>query len=369
MSFPLGSFSNGVKIHSCFHLLAMLDWLGLFAETAHKSSANHFGSDTLITNERKRKTLKVQRYIKQFYQAMSAKTNSESAAAAQQDVPEREAESTSPIAENEDGAVVEENVHAAAELTMSENENTVTETETNHEELVAEEATEFSVHDKRRFTTEMDLAAENFADGDTADNDSDAYEIDLDQLHFDSGEAERELSELRLKLKATEEKLRTSEAQHQEASKTVDEYADRFRKAQAQLRTETDEMRARMQRTFEQRLELARGDVVAGVLDTLDNLQRAVAAAENAPDQIAAFEALRDGVKATAEIFESQLKKMGLQPVVSEGEIFNPEVHDAVEIAPVSKDQDNVVLAELQRGYKFNERLLRPARVKVGRAD
>jgi molecular chaperone GrpE (heat shock protein) len=67
-------------------------------------------------------------------------------------------------------------------------------------------------------------------------------------------------------------------------------------------------------------------------------------------------------------MFEAQLKKLGLQAVVSEGEPFNPEVHEAVELAIVPREQDGVVITELQRGYKFGERLLRPARVKVGRS-
>ncbi len=219
---------------------------------------------------------------------------------------------------------------------------------------------EFKVTDKRRFVTE----AEDAADSPPEDNEtlSDAFEINLDQLQLDSEAVERELEEMRVKLKE-------SEMRRDEAMKASEEYADRFRKAQLQLRAETEEVRARMQRTFEQRLEVARGDVVAGLLDSLDNLQRALVAAEVATEQGAAFEALRDGVRATAEMFEIQLKKLGLQAVQSEGEPFNPEIHEAVELAVVSKEQDNLVLAELQRGYKFGERLLRPARVKVGRAE
>ncbi len=302
---------------------------------------------------------------------MSAKNNSESTATAPENAPEADLESTTPVAENEHGGEGETNSQSVPEPAMSVNENTPVEGDNNsNDEFTSEASSDFNVNDRRRFTSEMELAEEKFDEDATADgNPDDAFEIDLDQIRFDSEEAERELSELRLKLKATEEKLRISETQHSEASKLAEEYTDRFRKAQAQLRAETDEMRARMQRTFDQRLELARGDVVASVLDTLDNLQRAVVAAEASNEEGPAFVALRDGVKATAELFENQLTKMGLQAVVSEGEPFNPEVHDAVEIAPASKEQDNCVLAELQRGYKFNERLLRPARVKVGRAD
>ena len=116
-------------------------------------------------------------------------------------------------------------------------------------------------------------------------------------------------------------------------------------------------------------LEAARGDLVAGLLDTLDNLKRAVAAAEKSEGRETDFNALLEGVKATATLFEAKMFSLGLSAIVSEGEDFNPEVHEAVEIVPVDADQDNKVIAEYQTGYKFGDRLLRPARVRVGRAS
>lgn len=230
-------------------------------------------------------------------------------------------------------------------------------------ETVAGEAAapEFKVTDKRRFVTE-EAVPEGVAEEAVEADSGDAYEIDLDQLQLDAAAVEREMQELRTKLKE-------SEVRRDEAVKASEDYADRFRRAQVQLRAETEELRGRLQRTFEQKLEVARGDVVASLLDTLDNLQRAIAAADVSTEQGIAFLALRDGVRATAEMFEGQLKKMGLQAVVSEGEPFNPEIHEAVELAMVPPEQDSQVLAELQRGYKFNDRLLRPARVRVGRAE
>jgi molecular chaperone GrpE len=168
------------------------------------------------------------------------------------------------------------------------------------------------------------------------------------------------LEEMRLK-------LQESEGRRLAAERNAEELADRFRKAQVQLRAENDEVRARLQRTFDQKLEAARGDLVLSLLDTLDNLQRAIAVADAGTEQN--YEALRGGVKATAEMFEAQLKKLGLQKVASEGEVFNPEVHEAVEMAIVPPDQDSLVLAELRPGYRFGERLLRPAQVRVGRGS
>jgi molecular chaperone GrpE len=283
---------------------------------------------------------------------MSSKNQSESTAAAQEEMIENPSENPGPVEASKETseAAFETATGEASAVSNDGADETIGE---------PEDDAEFKVTDKRRFAAEAEATDDSDEESDEM---SEAFEINLDQMQLDSEAVERELEEMRVKLKE-------SEMRRDEAIKASEEYADRFRKAQLQLRAETEEVRARMQRTFEQRLELARGDVVAGLLDTLDNLQRAVVAAEAVTDQGAAFDGLRDGVRATAEMFEIQLKKLGLQAVQSEGESFNPEIHEAVELAVVTKEQDNVVLAELQRGYKFGERLLRPARVKVGRAE
>jgi molecular chaperone GrpE len=207
---------------------------------------------------------------------------------------------------------------------------------------------ELIVTDKRRFSPE-----------------GEAIEREQDfQKDSTAGQAEipSEVEQLRARLKEVEEK-------RIEAERQVRDFSDRFRHAQAQLKAETDEQRARMQRTFDQKLEAARGDVVAGLLDTLDNLKRATAAAERSDNKNSDFIALLDGVRATANMFEAKVQSLGLSAVPSTGEEFNPEIHEAVEIVPVAKDEDNRVLEEFQTGYRFGARLLRPARVRVGRAS
>jgi molecular chaperone GrpE len=207
---------------------------------------------------------------------------------------------------------------------------------------------ELIVTDKRRVTP----------DGEAIECEQDFQE----DLTTEQVEAPSEVEQLQARLKEVEEKRIGAERQ-------VRDFADRFRHAQEQLRVETDEQRARLQRTFDQKLEAARGDVLAGLLDTLDNLKRAIVAAEKSDIKNSDFIALLDGVRATANMFEAKMQSLGLSAVPSTGELFDPEVHEAVEIAPVSKDEDNRVIEELQTGYKFGSRLLRPARVRVGRAN
>jgi molecular chaperone GrpE len=135
------------------------------------------------------------------------------------------------------------------------------------------------------------------------------------------------------------------------------------------LRVENDELRLRLQKNFEQKLQTARGDLVLSLLDVFDNLRRAVAAAEKSGGRESDFEALLEGVKATADLFETKLRALGLETVPTAGVEFDPQVHDAVEMVAVAPEEDHLVVAELQPGYKFGERLLRPARVRVGRSS
>ena len=237
----------------------------------------------------------------------------------------------------------QEQGHSAAEA--HEIENQPTERPKDHS---AEP--EVLVTDKRRFTSEGEVIpiekVEDFQEVTPNDQTDVSSEIEL----------------LQARLKESEEK-------RVEAERQVRDFADRFRHAQAQLRAETDEQRVRMQRTFDQKLEAARGDVVARLLDTLDNLKRAVAAAEKSDSKNADFVALLNGVRATANLFEAKMQSLGLSAVPAVGQEFNPEVHEAVEIVPVAKDKDNQVVEEFQTGYKCGDRLLRPARVRVGRAN
>jgi len=89
-----------------------------------------------------------------------------------------------------------------------------------------------------------------------------------------------------------------------------------------------------------------------------------VAASETDPS----VEHLRDGVIGTARSFERALIDVGVEPIQSVGTSFDPELHEAVDVVPTSAENDGKIIAEYSSGYKFGERLLRPARVQVGRA-
>jgi molecular chaperone GrpE len=155
------------------------------------------------------------------------------------------------------------------------------------------------------------------------------------------------------------------EARTREAERKVSDVQSRFEQLRVQLQRETDETRQRLNRAADERARREKADFVARLLPVADNLQRAVEAAE----QGGSLESLLDGVRRTLSSFESALTAAGVEAVASVGETFDPELHEAVDTNEVEPERDGVVTAEYSRGYKMGDRLLRPARVQVGRAQ
>ena len=138
----------------------------------------------------------------------------------------------------------------------------------------------------------------------------------------------------------------------------------KFDEAKASLEKETSEMRARLMKTLEDRSKQSQINFLTTLLPVLDNLNLAVAASETDPS----IEKLREGVIGTARSFERALADVGVAGIASVGEKFDPELHEAVDMVPAEAENDGMIIAEYSRGYRFGDRLLRPARVQVGRA-
>lgn len=154
------------------------------------------------------------------------------------------------------------------------------------------------------------------------------------------------------------------EARTQAAEQLALDVQNRFEKLKNRLQQETDETRQRLNRAADERTERSKAEFISRLLPALDNLERAIDAAEAG----GSMEQLITGVKQTAESFKTALNAAGVEPVVSQGELFDPELHEAVEITPAQAEFDGRVVNEYTRGYRIGDRLLRPARVAVGRA-
>ena len=147
------------------------------------------------------------------------------------------------------------------------------------------------------------------------------------------------------------------------AEQKTQEVQSRFEQLRKRLQSETDETRQRLNRAADERAQREKADFIAGLLPVLDNLQRATEAAETG----GSTEVIAEGIRRTASSFENALAAAGVEPIDAVGETFDPELHEAVETVEVAPEDEGKVIAQHTRGYRIGDRLLRPARVKVGR--
>lgn len=132
----------------------------------------------------------------------------------------------------------------------------------------------------------------------------------------------------------------------------------------ADMRSEQEELRRRLTRELEQRLELATGNLLADFLPVLDNLDRALQSAAQQPK----LEALLDGIQLVRTQFLNILARHGLKPLDRQGQPFDPHLDEAITTVEVTDSrQHNLVLQEWEKGYTLHDNILRPAKVAVGK--
>jgi molecular chaperone GrpE len=128
-------------------------------------------------------------------------------------------------------------------------------------------------------------------------------------------------------------------------------------RAQAEL----DNVRKRMRREMEDERRFAAGSLLRDLFPALDNLQRAVEAAEKTEEGAG----LVQGVKMVVQQIAQALEQHGCRRIPSVGETFDPHVHEAISQLPSNDQPAGVVLLEAQPGYQLHDRVLRPAQVII----
>ena len=132
-----------------------------------------------------------------------------------------------------------------------------------------------------------------------------------------------------------------------------DEYLENMRRMKAEL----ENSRARLEREHARSVELASERLVKELLPILDNLERALEADGD----------IKEGVEATHEQLVNILSQEGLSPISSEGQSFDPTVHEALMSKPSDEYEEDTVIQTLERGYVLNGKTIRPAKVAVSK--
>jgi molecular chaperone GrpE len=132
-----------------------------------------------------------------------------------------------------------------------------------------------------------------------------------------------------------------------------DEYLDALRR----LKAEFENSRKRQERERARILESASERLMIELLPVLDNLDRALEAEGD----------IREGVRATRDQLADVLGKEGLLPLASDGQPFDPNVHEAVMGQPSEEHEEGTILQTMERGYLLNGKPIRPAKVVVAK--
>ena len=127
---------------------------------------------------------------------------------------------------------------------------------------------------------------------------------------------------------------------------------------------ENDEFRIRLQKENETRLDQFKAILFARLLPILDNLKRAAQSASQSKD----LDSLQEGIDLVINQFSRELKENGVETVTSVGEKFDPKAHEAfLTVETEDEAQDEMIIEELEPGYRFKEKLIKAAKVKIAK--
>ncbi|MBU1177108.1 nucleotide exchange factor GrpE [Patescibacteria group bacterium] len=144
------------------------------------------------------------------------------------------------------------------------------------------------------------------------------------------------------------DKLKKFKKKLKECQKEKEEYLTQAQRARADLIN----YRRRQELVLEELRKYGQSNLILEILSVLDSLRIG-----SEKDK---------GLEIIKEQLECVLKKYGLREIKSVGEIFNPEIHDAIEEVE-SDNEKGVIIEEIQKGYMIGEKLLRPSKVKVAK--
>ena len=159
-----------------------------------------------------------------------------------------------------------------------------------------------------------------------------------------------------------------TEEQVSEDTEAKDSYKEKYEQLNNQyirLAADFDNFRKRNAQEREALLKYGAESTLKKMLEVLDNFERGLKAIETVDD----CEKVKECYNLAYKNFTDVLEKAGLETIKAEGEPFDPNFHEAVMQTPTSEKEENTIIAELQKGYKLGDKVLRPTLVNVATAE
>lgn len=147
-----------------------------------------------------------------------------------------------------------------------------------------------------------------------------------------------------------------AETELQKLKSERDALLDRLARAQAEF----ENARRRAAKEQQEYRDFATSDAIKSLLPVIDSFERALQVKSEGSE-------FRSGIELIYKQLQDALAKLGVHAIAAKGEPFDPRYHEAIEMVETTDVPDHAVLDELQRGYKFKDRLLRPAMVRVAK--
>lgn len=156
-----------------------------------------------------------------------------------------------------------------------------------------------------------------------------------------------------------EEKIE-EEAVQEEVNPLQEKY-DTLNNQYIRLAADFENYRKRHEQEKEALLKYGAENTLKKMLEVLDNFERGLKAIETVED----CDKVKECYNLAYKNFTDVLTKAGLESIPAEGEEFNPSFHEAVMQTPTSEKPEHIIIAELQKGYKLGDKVLRPTLVNV----
>jgi molecular chaperone GrpE len=196
-------------------------------------------------------------------------------------------------------------------------------------------------------------------EGDPLSQDAVGFKVN-DRRFWQISEIELEDEPARSQLPTYVQQLKT---ELEEKNQTLQSYIAAYKKEVVENLEKTKE---RLERDATLRLEQLRGQLAEPMMEVMDALDRSLSAAAQSSN----FEALLQGMKMVHLLMLQKLQEFGLQRIETVGKPFDPKVHEAVAVMPVTEEEkNNIILAEFRPGFTLGERLVRAALVQVGKVQ
>lgn len=176
-------------------------------------------------------------------------------------------------------------------------------------------------------------------------------------LASDEPKSEAAVTEKELTMDERQARIAELEEQLLQARVEAEDYKDRW------LRVLADYQNYR-KRVMQERVEIfneGKKQAILELLPVLDNLERALASLSEGAD----LEAYRQGMELIVRLFYEALRRLDIEPILAEGQPFDPHYHEAFERVEREDLDEGIVIGEVERGYRMGERVLRPAKVRV----